>query len=271
MIAGERLNMTNNTANNTADNTADNTPLSDPIPAKLVYFKSTKNNHVFSVEEKQAVISDLLASFDLTNNNENNPIILDTVIIDNENNKNIEYEINTYEMLKYIYEYMNLWKDDTKEIFYIKEEPIQLHDPSLILVEKDYLFIKKYIDDNINLIINKQKKCNDFNFNEYNEKKNYYIMITIQILGELICQAEFLRIQCLANKLYAWCACLVWNTSLIDMYEATNDPYFVELQNKALEEYYILNKDKKDFYEQLLDEQFNYEKKAAEYSEEESE
>ena len=84
-------------------------------------------------------------------------------------------------------------------------------------------------------------------------------MITIQILGELICQAEYLQIQSLSNKLYAWCACLIWNTSLIDMYEATSDPYFMELQNNALEEYYKVNKDKKDFYEQLLDEQFKEE------------
>jgi hypothetical protein len=222
---------------------------------KLVYFKSSKDERIFIITELQASISGLLISMDLTNNNVNNPIILDAVIVNNENNNNFTYQINTYEMLNYVYEYMNLWKDNIKDILYIKEEQIQIHDPALILVEKDYLFIKNYINNIINSIINKNKIYNGFNINEYNEKKNYYIMITIQILGELICQAEFLQIQSLSNKLYAWCACLVWNTSVIDMYEATNDTYFMDLQKLALEEYYNNNKDKKDFYEQLLEEQ----------------
>jgi hypothetical protein len=237
---------------------------------KIVYFKSTKNQHVFNITEEQAGISSLLSSMDLSNNNFDNPIILDDIYIENENTKHLIYEINTYEMLNYIYEYMNLWKDDIKDICYIKEEQIQIHNPALILVEKDYLFIKKYIDDNINNIITKQKIYDKFNINEFNEKKNYNIMITIQILGELICQSEFLEIQSLANKLYAWCACLVWNTSLIDMYEANNDPYFMELQNKALDDYYQNNKDKKDFYEQFLENNNNDNEDSGEKSEETS-
>jgi hypothetical protein len=101
-------------------------------------------------------------------NNFDNPIILDDIYIENENTKHLIYEINTYEMLNYIYEYMNLWKDDIKDICYIKEEQIQIHNPALILVEKDYLFIKKYIDDNINNIITKQKIYDKFNINEFN-------------------------------------------------------------------------------------------------------
>ena len=238
---------------------------------KIVYFKSIKDQRVFEITHNQASISSLLSSMDLSNNSFDNPIILNNTYIENENSKNLIYEINTYELLSYIYDYMNLWKDDIKDICYIKEEQIQIHDPALILVEKDYLFIKKYIDDNINKIITHQKMYDNFNINEFNEKKNYNIMITIQILGELICQSEYLEIQSLSNKLYAWCACLVWNTSLIDMYEASNDPYFMELQNKALNEYYQNNKDKKDFYEQFLENNADTTDNLDDYSEEESE
>mgnify|MGYP001567255942 FL=1 len=58
----------------------------------------------------------------------------------------------------------------------------------------------------------------------------------IEGLGILLSQVdEFLDIQSLANKIYAYMAVLIWNTSTVDFAEAMQDTQFKKAQESAVD------------------------------------
>lgn len=122
--------------------------------------------------------------------------------------------INTSTMLSFIEAYLSYWSKNQELEDYIKEEPVCVGDPSVIITDKnDLLLIKKFLAD--------KKELDDKTI----------------ILSTLTCQAEYLGLNGLINKLYAYFAVLIFNTSVIDFQQATHNPEFEAIKEKVLLEW----------------------------------
>ena len=148
-----------------------------------------------------------------------------------ENTNTRSYKINTVKLLKYIHEYFKLWEENLNGCDYVKEKPIQTGDVRQVLKSVDIEYIEKYLltELNTNNTIDKEK---------YNSDVNYKRISDIEMLGYLLSQCdEYLGIKSLSNKIYAWIAVQLWNTSIVDFHLATGDPIFETMQNEAISEW----------------------------------
>ncbi len=255
----------------------------EDIKEKMFYFKSFDGSHIYSITENQAKLSGLFNVMI-----ENNPCESDseekaisfkvlyevydlsTKKSENNNIHKTIYAINTDEMLSFIKEYLDIWKNEPEKSKYVKDEHIQFGDPLQILNNDDFTFLKSFIAKTLDKIKNntsgikllycneesksgKTSKTNNTNMpdlsnysNTYNESKynnnpSYKKVIDIQILSGLLAQADFLELHCLFDKICAYIACIIWNASLQDIAEASEDPYFKELQEAAIDEWHAQN------------------------------
>lgn len=134
-------------------------------------------------------------------------------VIDQPNEYSEEYhKINTNKMLNYVNLYFELWKDDVDNANYVKAEPVITHDIHHILREKDVKFIEDYISAEIGSILPNISNYTDIIHNKIN------------CLGVLLAQVdEFLNIESLSNKIYAYIATLLFGLSLNDLSYVLNE------------------------------------------------
>jgi hypothetical protein len=213
---------------------------------KEYFIKTDTGNKIFILSHSMLIKSKLLESMiELCEEGTtpDNPIILKSITRVSDVLSDVSYRINTVEMFSYVYEYLNIWKDNLKQEDYCKEEICQTGDPLQVLKSKDVTFIKKYLADSITSIIQGNRPFYDnFEVEQYNNIKYYNNYITIRLIGELLAQVDhFLEIPSLTNKLFVYIATILWNSSLMDLHEATKDPYFQNLQKQAVTDWHTEN------------------------------
>lgn len=175
-------------------------------------FYSAGSQTKYSVSRSAAKLSGLFKGM-IENSNEETEVSLQPTEQPHEN-KPIVYVINTDEMLAHVYDYMMLWADEPEKADYVPQAPVQTSEISHILKDKDIAYIRNFLRG------------------ARTDRE------VIERLGGLLCQVdEFLQIDSLSNKIYAYIAVLVWNKSSVDFAEALEDPEFEAAQLKAVEEW----------------------------------
>lgn len=177
-------------------------------------------------------------------------IKLTNVIQKHETIENVVYHLNTDRLLSYVYNYMKIWEGKEHLAAYVKEEPVQTSELSHVFADSkgnvyvdDINFIENFIRETMaNIRDGKLPGYPPINAKLTRYEKRKWI---ITILGELACQCdELLNIPSLANKIYAYIAVKIWDTSVIDFATAMHDPEFCKAQEKAIEEWRTSNPDK---------------------------
>ena len=119
---------------------------------------------------------------------------------------------------------------------------VQTGDPTQLLNESDFNFLANFISSTIVNIKNNTSSIKlTIDEDKYNSVVSYKKIIDIRILSGLLAQADFLEIECLFNKICVFISCIIWNGSHIDILDATNDPYFKELQENAINAWHTQN------------------------------
>jgi hypothetical protein len=191
-------------------------------------FGSTGSQVRYVVSSESAQMSALFKNMIETSPDETH-ISLSTVEQQHETIAGISYTLNTDRLLGYVFDYMNIWKDHVDDSDYVKEEPIHTGEITHILKPDDVKFIRKFLSETAT--------ANNYGDN-YASNPIYRRKTDIAMLGELLCQVdEFLNIKCLSNKIYAYIAVLIWNTSAVDFADALTDDDFKQAQNSALVEW----------------------------------
>ena len=194
----------------------------------MISFYSTEDPKViFTIPEKSARKSVLFASIIDSNNMKN--IQLPKTL--HENGRDAKYFVNTTKLLSYIHKYLSAWNDNIDMADYIKISPIQTGDIKQVLKPIDIDFIMDYL-------LNEVPQYKNFDMTKYNNEVAYKRMVDICVINELITQADdCLGITSLSNKLYAYVAVQIWNTSIVDFHLAVKDPTFDKLQQEAIDEW----------------------------------
>lgn len=224
------------------DNETDDEP-------QMFYFASSENiRKIYSITEKQAMLSDL---FKTTIENEHaekttelTPLILDVVSQPDESffGSDVYYKINTVPLLRYVVQYLNLWSNELDKSDYCVEEPVTSGDPAHYLKPKDLGFIESFISA-------WKTNTNEFDEKLYESDPNYSRMVRIRTLAQLISQVDnYLGLDSLAKKLYTYTATIVWNTSIVDISEVEADPEFKKLQQDAVAMWKLHNPEKSTHY-----------------------
>lgn len=138
------------------------------------------------------------------------------------------YFINTTKLLSYVHEYLKMWESDVEGSNYVKEKPIQTGDIRQVLQQIDIDFINRYL---LSELPEEAKPL-------YHSNVKYKRQMDIDIIGVLLSQCdEFLGITSISNKLYAYIAVQIWNTTIADFHSATKDPLFAKMQQEAVNEW----------------------------------
>lgn len=179
----------------------------EPPPPTYFYFSTSDTNSMFSV---QTTVLPLVKVFQETYKNnmdssDKTAMILDPQMIQCGNMT----VVNTTEMIGFIHKYLVNWTDNVAGADYIsgkvatsiKEHVLKPNDIEII---ESFIKLRmgKYCDEPLDsLTLNK------------------YIRVVTAILSELIIQATCLKIQSLVKKIYAYIACLIYDTSYSDYHE----------------------------------------------------
>lgn len=215
---------------------------------RIFYFKSLESDVTYSITHQQAFLSNVFKSILENNekeaNTEEKAMSFKTVVETYEMQKNkVVHMINTDEMLFYIKQYLDLWQNNIDNANYIDNSiHVQTGDPSQILYDIDFVFLTNFIRNTI------EKNKNNISSikilideNKYNSQISYKKLINIRLLSCLLAQADYFDIECLFNKICVFIACIIWNGSHLDILEASNDPYFKELQENAINAWHMQN------------------------------
>lgn len=181
-------------------------------------FYSAAGTERFTIPTKVAKLSGTFKA--MIDHSENEEAVSLQVVNQTVDGSDEVYQINTDRFLKYVYDYFKIWEDAPEKADYVSVGPVQTSEISHILLEKDILFIQNYLS----------REIPEIRGTETEIRRN-----RIETLGKLLSQVdEFLDIRCLANKIYAYIAVLVWNTSIVDFSEALRDPAFKAAQDAAI-------------------------------------
>ncbi len=215
---------------------------------KLYSFKSANSDDIYYVSKSALCLSHTFK--EMVECSKEKDIVLSNVVQTHENNVKVVYHLNTNRLLSYVYKYMKIWEGRETEANYVKEELVQTSELSHIFANskgvvytEDISFIDNFIRDTINDI----RKSLLPGYPKMPDRLTRYEhrQWIVTILGELACQCdELLNIPSLANKIYAYIAVKIWNTSVVDFADAMHDPEFNKAQEKAIAEWKHLNPDK---------------------------
>lgn len=190
----------------------------DEEAVEMWTFYSATGKERFTVPEEVAKLSGTFKV--MIDNSENEKAVSLQVVDQVVDGSNEVYQINTDNMLKYVYDYFKLWEENPSKSDYVEVAPVQTSEVSHVLQEKDIQFIQNYLNN----------EMPEFKGTEQQIRRK-----RIETLGKLLSQVdEFLDIQSLSNKIYAYIAVLVWNTSIVDFSEALKDPAFKAAQDAAI-------------------------------------
>lgn len=230
------------------------------INEPLFYFSTNKGKNIYSVHVSAAKLSEtfarVISSYQTDNIKGDLNISFDETLCERENwetEGKVKFYINTDDMLGYVHKYMVMWEMDPKSADYVEQKQIYTNEPLQVMKLCDVKFIEYYLDDSISKI----KTRYGFNFDEekYKSSVSYQRYIKIRLISELLEQVEnFLKMQCLTNKLYAYIATLLWNANIYDLYEVTKDPLFAEIKEKTLNDWKENNPERYEKYKQKFNE-----------------
>lgn len=154
--------------------------------------------------------------------------------------ENNVYWINTIQLFDTLMEYIDIWKNDHKNANYLKEQVVQTGNIEQLLKLPDLKFINKFVNTQLDLIHGKDKK-------KYINKptiKKYHTIACINPLLKMV--SGFLQIECLTRKLNTYIATILWNCSMLEISEVSEDPIFKQLQENAIKEWNRKNDNKID-------------------------
>ena len=176
-----------------------------PIELNNWTFYSAESNNKYTVLDKVASLSEVFKKMienAISNNNER--IVSLPIVEQHDEYTNEIYKINTDKLLNYVYKYFLLWKDEPDKADYVQENPIQTSEIAHVLHKKDIDFINSYLNDELGLYTSRQNK--------------------LKALSVLLSQvSEFLEINSLSKKIYAYIAVMIWNLSINDFSDALNN------------------------------------------------
>jgi hypothetical protein len=196
--------------------------IEEPDSPELWTFYSADGNNKYVVSQEVAKLSGVFAN--MVEHSTHEKAVSLSVVNQTSEYSNLQYQINTDDMLNYVYKYFKLWENSPATANYVKIEPIQTSEISHVLKPVDLEYIESFLRDHI--------PDADLSVSDIRKKK-------IECLGVLLSQVdEFLDIESLANKIYAYIAVLIWNTSAVDFAEAMHDPEFKQAQESAIADWY---------------------------------
>lgn len=229
----------------TLDEDEDKTSLTNHDETEYFHFASFENpKQVFQITEQQAKLCGafkaILDNESLEKTSIKNPLVLPSIsqVDSSVINERVTYTINTRELLDYVIEYLNIWKDSLSSSDYCNDDQVKTGDPSHILKQQDINFIKKYITE---------QKINIPKYDEdkYNNIIGYKRKVDIQCLARLASQADdYLQLDSLGKKIYKYLGTIVWNMSLYDVAELDKDEEFIAYQKHATDLWKTMNPEK---------------------------
>ncbi len=191
----------------------------DDAQVPMWTFYSTEGKERFTIPVEVAKMSGVFAS--MIEMSENERAVSLSVIKQTFDNSQEVFEVNTDKLFRYVYEYLMMWEPNLKKSDYVKVGPVQTSEIQHVLQDIDIKFIEGYLADYLAGFKG--------TISEVRRQK-------VKGLGVLLAQVDgVLDIQSLANKLYAYIAVTVWNTSIVDFAEAMNDPAFRKAQEAAID------------------------------------
>jgi len=202
----------------------------NPDQSEWVFY-STDSDQRFTITKHTAKLSGLFKN--VMEISKENTVVLEPVDQKHET-ADLVFKLNTTRLLKFVHEYFKLWESNPEKSNYVKVEPIHTSEFLHVLQPVDLQFITNYIHE----CVLYYSEHNDLDIGKFNDFTSYNKKWTMTMLSELLCQVdELLDIECLSNKIYAYIAVLVWNTSAVDFSNALDCPEFKEAQEKAIQEY----------------------------------
>ncbi len=193
---------------------------SDVQHVEMWTFYSTEGKEKFTVTQQVAKLSGVFT--DMIEHSQNEKAASFSVVNQKAETDDSIYQINTDALLRYVYKYLKLWEEHPDKANYVKVEPVQTSEISHVLKPVDINYIEEYLSDNM-------PKNVQLTISELRRKK-------IECLSILLSQVdEFLDIASLSNKIYAYIAVLIWNTSAVDFADAMRDVEFKKAQEAAVE------------------------------------
>ena len=206
-------------------------------PESYFYFDVgfESNKKTYSINRKHIALIPLFKTMSAKNPYDSNSpltaVHINPVYIRDDCKKNNEFWVNTIELFDVIMEYVDIWKDDIDSENYIKQDIVQTGYANQIIKEKDLELILKFADS-------KLEQLDDETKNSYEDNLTLRKYHTISQLNPLLKTIDgFLQMDGFANKIYAYIATIIWNCSLMDLYEVSEDTYFKELQQQHIDEW----------------------------------
>lgn len=218
--------------------TDESLPLITEIKApKYFYFAAGVNaERVYQIEHKLLdlvpMYKNMLTLIPNGSNTEETAVHIKPVYIRDECKKNPEFWINTIELFDVIMEYINNWKDTPiEDVNYIKKDIVQTGYANQILKTNDLKLILKFTSDQINKLNPKVRQKMEAN----HTIKKYHIISCLNPLLKMV--DGFLQMSGFADKIYAYIATIIWNCSLKELDDVSDEAYFHELEKKQLAKY----------------------------------
>lgn len=148
--------------------------------------------------------------------------------------------VNTEEQLEFLVKYVTLWSGKTiDDSLYIKREPINTNDKNVIFEKQpeDYNLIHSYM-------LKKLPETEE-NKKRWAEASVLYGVDVSRTINHLMYMVgDYLSMDCLLNKLYAYTAMAFWKTSMREATKLSGDPFYENIENQAIEEWMKANPDK---------------------------
>lgn len=213
------------------------TSLDEDEKEPMFHFRSENSNVVFAIPVSAVKLSEffdnVLAHNEADASTPETALVIGLVPHADETLPNVYFNINTERLLRYCYDYFMLWYKNTDDANYIKAEPVQTWDPAQLLKEQDLSLIRRYLHESIECIKDKQLPGYDnFSMETFITDIEYNHEITIKLLNELLTQVTgFLLIESFGNKIFAYLATIIWDTSLVDIGTSHGSTYFTPLND----------------------------------------
>lgn len=148
--------------------------------------------------------------------------------------------VGTEEQLEFLVKYITIWSGKTSEdALYIKREPISTNDHAVIFEKQpaDYALIHEYMQNKLPETEANKKRWADASV-------LYGVDVSRVINHLMYMTGDYLGMDCLLNKLYAYTAMAFWKTSMREATKLSGDPFYENIENQAIDEWMKANPDK---------------------------
>jgi hypothetical protein len=206
--------------------------------SKLVIYKINHNHiHMLPLFKSMVAMNPTGSSTPAT------AIHIKPVYIRDDCKKNAEFWINTSELFDVIMNYIDIWKDPKKidDENYVKPDIVQTGYINQILKQEDIKLILDYVQLELNKLPVDVQCIMENNLTI----KKHHIISCMNPLLKMV--DGFIQMDGFSNKIYAYIATILWNCSLMDLDDVSEEPYFRQLQQRQLAEWNRRNADQINF------------------------